>query len=150
MIKEFLSILLTFNMGKIFREPTKNSLLQFFRYGFVGAIATVADWGVLYILEALGMDALLAAVFGFVIGLTVNFVLSKKFVFSAETAKTKASAEFIVYGVIGVVGLGITEAIMYLLTKKIGIYFMVSKAIATVVVFIWNFMARKLILYKEV
>ena len=45
-MKEFFSILFSFNFKKIFYEPTRNALLQFFRYAFVGGWATVADWGV--------------------------------------------------------------------------------------------------------
>jgi len=149
MIKEFIDTLLTFNIEKIFKEPTKNALLQFFRYGFVGLIATICDWGLLYLLERLGADPLLAAVFGFILGLTVNYALSKVFVFSSEEAKTNTLGEFTVYGIIGVVGLAITEGIMFVLTKKLKVYFMLSKALATAIVFVWNFTARKLILYRK-
>lgn len=148
MIKEFFAILLSFDIEKIFRGPTKNGLLQFFRYGFVGAIATAVDWALLYLLEMMGLDYLLAAVVGFVAGLTVNFILSKMFVFAAEKANASAAGEFIIYGVIGVIGLGMTEVIMYYFTDKLSLYFMLSKVIATLVVFIWNFAARKLILYR--
>ena len=82
-MKEFFSILFSFNLIKIFCEPTENGLLQFFRYGFVGAWATVADWGVLFFLtEGAGVHYLISCVVAFLMGLTVNFLLSKKFVFS--------------------------------------------------------------------
>ncbi len=125
-----------------------NPLLQFFRYAFVGAIATVGDWGLLYVLEFLGMNTLLAAALGFLLGLAINFLLSKKFVFSAEDAKVNAAGEFIVYGIIGIAGLAITEGIMYVLTYKLSIYFMIAKAISTAIVFVWNFTARKMLLYS--
>ncbi|MCD8048846.1 MAG: GtrA family protein, partial [Clostridia bacterium] len=125
-----------------------NPLLQFFRYAFVGAIATVGDWGLLYGLEFLGVNPLLAAALGFLLGLAINFLLSKKFVFSAEDAKVNAAGEFIVYGIIGAAGLAITEGIMYVLIYELKIYFMAAKAAATVIVFVWNFTARKMLLYS--
>lgn len=38
---------------------------------------------------------------------------------------------------------------MYVLTEIAGLYFMVSKVIATIIVLVWNFVARKITLYKK-
>ena len=79
----------------------------------------------------------------------INYILSVCFVFS-ETEKVKSKAkEFIVYAVIGVIGLLLTEAIMYLCTDIIGMYFLLSKIVAAAIVLIWNFVARKKILYTN-
>ncbi len=148
-MKEFFSILFSFDLKKIFYMPTKNSLLQFFRYAFVGGWATVADWGVFYILtKPLRVHYLISGVAAFIVGLTVNFLLSKKFVFAAEKNKHSSSTEFVVYAIIGVIGLIITEVIMYIMNNKLKLYFMIPKIIATAVVFVWNFAARKVVLYR--
>lgn len=148
-MKEFFEIIFTFNLKKIFCEPTKNGMLQFFRYAFVGLWATLADWGVLFVLtEPLRVYHLVSAVFAFVVGLAVNFLLSKKFVFSGEEKQHSSSTEFAVYAIIGIIGLGMTEFIMYVMTDKLNFYFMISKIIATGVVFVWNFAARKIVLYR--
>lgn len=83
----------------------------------------------------------------FVFGLIVNFVLSKIFVFQESSEKTGATGEFIAYGIIGVTGLGFTEGIMWILLK-VGIIYMIAKVVAAVLVLIWNFGARKVLLYK--
>lgn len=148
-MKEFFNIIFSFNMKRIFAEPTQNSFLQFFRYGFVGGWATVADWGVLYLLtEWAKVHYLVSGVIAFVVGLLVNFLLSKKFVFSGEKNTHSSSTEFVVYAIIGVIGLIMTEIIMYVLTDILNWYFMIPKIIATGVVFVWNFMARKIVLYR--
>ncbi len=148
-MKEFIEIIFSFNFKRIFAEPTKNSLLQFFRYAFVGGWATIADWGMLYLLtEGVRLHYLISGVIAFMIGLLVNFLLSKKFVFSGEKNKHSSSTEFVVYAIIGVIGLAMTEIIMYILTDILNWYFMIPKIIATGVVFVWNFMARKIVLYK--
>lgn len=148
-MKEFFEILFSFDFKKIFYEPTKNGLLQFFRYAFVGGWATLADWGVLYFLtEWAKVHYLVSGVVAFVMGLTVNFLLSKKFVFSGEKKQHSSSTEFIVYAIIGIIGLVMTEIIMYILTDKLKFYFMIPKIIATGVVFVWNFVARKMVLYR--
>ena len=148
-MQEFWRLLKRFDLKGIFITPTTDSFLQFFRYVFVGGIATIADWGVLYLLtECAHMNHLVAAVFSFIAGLAVNFILSKLRVFKANEARTNAWMEFVGYAIIGVVGLGITELIMYLLTNRMGLHYMASKAVATVIVLIWNYVARKKIIYK--
>ena len=148
-MKEFWKLLIHFKLKELFFAPTTNAVIQFFRYAFVGGIAAVVDWAVLFVLTKLGMHYLLSTVFAFITGLAVNFLLSKKLVFNAEQARVGRTAEFAVYAIIGVVGLGLTEAIMYLLTDRIGLYFMLSKIIATLIVLVWNYAARKLTLYRS-
>lgn len=130
----------------LFTEPTTDTLVQFFRYVFVGGVAFLADAGTLWICEK-AVHYLIAAALAFLVGLAVNFVLSKILVFTEN--KHNSIFEFIVYGVIGIIGLGLTELLMYLFTDRLGLYFMVSKIIAAVIVLVWNFAARKIILYKE-
>ena len=50
---------------------------------------------------------------------------------------------------VGIVGLGLTELLMWLLTGKAGIHYLVAKVITTVIVFVWNFSAKKLILFRS-
>lgn len=149
MIKEFFEILFSLDAEKIFKAPTKNTLLQFFRYIFVGGIAAIADFSVLFVFERAGLHYLAAAVLGFFAGLLVNYLLSKLFVFAAEKAAAKAAAEFIAYAVIGAIGLGMTEAIMYVFAELLKVYYMIGKIAATAIVFLWNFAARKFILYRK-
>lgn len=149
-MKEFFALLKDFDLKGIFLTPTKNGFLQFFRYLFVGGIATVVDWGVLMALtELLQLHHLVSAIFAFVAGLGTNFLLSKLLVFRASEAKTNSLLEFLGYALIGVIGLGMTELIMFLFTDGLSLHYMLSKAIATAVVLVWNYLARKLLLYKN-
>ena len=45
--------------------------------------------------------------------------------------------------------LGMTELILFLFTDGLSLHYMLSKAIATAVVLVWNYLARKLLLYKN-
>lgn len=148
-MKEFFEIIFSFDFKKIFFMPTNNPWLQFFRYAFVGGWATLADWGVLYFLtEMCKIYYQLSGIVAFFMGLTVNFLLSKKFVFSAEKKQHSSSTEFAVYAIIGLIGLVITMLIMFVLTEKVGFHYMISKIIATGAVLVWNFAARKIVLYR--
>ena len=146
-MKELLLYIRKLDFKNIFVTATSNPVIQFFRYVFVGGISFVADSGSLFILEHIGLYYLVAASIAFIIGLVCNFFLSKLFVF--HESKTDKRVEFLVYGLIGLIGLGITEACMYLLTDIVGMYFMLSKILVAVLVLIWNFAARKLILYRK-
>ncbi|MGN0375443.1 MAG: GtrA family protein [Butyrivibrio sp.] len=146
-MKELLLYIRKLDFKNIFVTATSNPVIQFFRYVFVGGISFVADSGSLFILEHIGLYYLVAASIAFIIGLVCNFFLSKLLVF--HESKTDKRVEFLVYGLIGLIGLGITEACMYLLTDIAGMYFMLSKILVAVLVLIWNFAARKLILYRK-
>ena len=52
-MKEFFELLKIFDLKGIFVNPTQNGFLQFFRYLFVGGIATIVDWGILFLLTDL-------------------------------------------------------------------------------------------------
>ena len=146
-MKEFFKAILDFNLNRLFREKTTNIFIQFFRYIFVGGFAFLADAFTLWLCEK-WMNYMIAAAIAFVFGLAVNYALSIWFVFSESSKVKNKVKEFVVYGIIGLIGLLITEGIMYLFTDVFGLYFLISKIIAAAIVLVWNFAARKVVLYK--
>lgn len=127
----------------LFLAPTDSGALQFLRYLFVGGSAFIADSGALWLLERVGLHYLFAGVPAFIIGLTVNYIMSKWLVFKNDSISP--AVEFLIYGVIGVIGLGLTELIMHLLTEYAHLYFMISKVIAAAAVTLWNYFGKKAI-----
>lgn len=148
-MKEFFDLLNKGNFKAILIEPTQNGFLQFFRYLFVGGVATVVDWSCLFLLTELGhIHYLVSTTFAFLAGLATNFILSKQLVFKANESRVKPVMEFLSYAIIGIFGLGITELIMILFTNRLMLHYMLSKVIATVVVLFWNYAARRFMIYK--
>lgn len=148
-IREITHILVKFDTKKMFKEKTDNTFIQFFRYLFVGGFAAVVNIGMLYVFtDILHLFYLVSNILSFILGLIVNYLLSKKFVFQENTNISKMK-EFITYAMIGIIGLGIDTIFIWIFTDIINLHYMVSKLISTVIVFIWNFGARK-ILYKIV
>lgn len=147
-MKEFFKAILDFNLNRLFREKTTNIFIQFFRYIFVGGFAFLADAFTLWLCEK-WMNYMIAAAIAFVVGLAVNYALSILFVFSESSKVKNKVKEFIIYGIIGLIGLLITEGIMYLFTDVFGLYFLISKIIAAAIVLVWNFAARKVVLYNK-
>lgn len=146
-MKELFDYIFKLDLKSLFITKTNNTFIQFFRYIFVGGVAFLADGGSLFLITTIGVNYLISVIFAFVIGLAVNYGLSKLLVF--ENSSVNGKIEFLVYGIIGVIGLGFTEIIMYVLTDIAGLYFMVSKVIATIIVLVWNFVARKITLYRK-
>ena len=155
-------------VNSLFIAETNNTFIQFFRSVFVGGVATVADIGVLILFrELLHLSESLATVFGFIAGLTVNYVISTFWVFSKAKVKNRVF-DFIAFAVIGIIGLGLTQLIIapfamegifgegFFVKKQIfgslipvNKYYIIGKLVSTVLVYIWNFCARKFILYRN-
>ena len=146
-MKELFDYIFKLDFKSLFITKSNNTFIQFFRYIFVGGVSFLADGGSLFLITTIGVNYLISVIFAFVIGLAVNYGLSKLLVF--EKSSVNGKIEFLVYGIIGVIGLGFTEIIMYVLTEIAGLYFMFSKVIATIIVLVWNFVARKIILYRK-
>ena len=147
-MKELFDYIFKLDFKSLFITKSNNTFIQFFRYIFVGGVAFLADGGSLFLITTIGVNYLISVIFAFVIGLAVNYGLSKLLVF--ENSSVNGKIEFLVYGIIGVIGLGFTEIIMYVLTEIAGLYFMVSKVISTIIVLVWNFVARKITLYRKI
>ena len=144
-MKELFAIIIKFDIKKLFKEPTENTFIQFFRYLFVGGIAALVNIGMLYVFtDLVNLYYVISNVLAFTLGLAVNYILSKKFVFQGETSINKAN-EFMIYAIIGVIGLVLDTFLIWTFTEKLKIYYMISKIISTAMVFIWNFGARKVL-----
>ena len=131
----------------LFVAPTSNWMLQLFRYGFVGGLAFVVDYGTLFCLtQFAGVPYLWSAAIAFILGLVTNYLISISWVFS-HTGRMHIWQEFAVFAAIGVIGLALNEGIMYVGTDMLQLHYMVSKLISTGIVFFWNFFARKVLVF---
>ena len=118
-------------------------LTQFVRYFGVALVGLVVDFGTLVLLTSVfHVYYLVGATAGFVLGLVVTYVLSERFVFTAPRVKN-GYVRFLIFGLIGLVGLLLLDGIMWVLTDRLGLFYVWSKVGATVVVYIWNFFARR-------
>jgi len=131
----------------IFNKSDKTSV-QFFKYVFVGGIAYCVDFGSLFFLtEIVKIHYLISAAIAFILGLLTNYALSILWVFP-KRALANRRVEFFIFSVIGLVGLGLNEVIIWFFTESVHFHYLISKIFSTVVVFFWNFIARKKILFS--
>ena len=132
-------------VGTLLNQLSKhrNLLSQFARYFAAALVGYFFDFGTLIILhELFGVHYLIAASCGFTLGLIVVYILSNKYVFGETKIKSR-TVEFGLFALIGLVGLGILNLLMWILTDYLSVMYLISKIIATVFVYIWNFFARR-------
>ena len=120
---------------------------QIIKFGFVGIIATLIDYGFMVLFtEIFHIPSLISAAISFIISVVFNYVASIKWVFDVDKEKCNRNNEIIVFIVLSVIGLGINELIMYFMDRSFGVDYRISKLFATGVVMCWNFITRKIFL----
>jgi len=130
---------------------------EFLRYVLVGGIAFFVDFGILYlsktfIFSRMGHTGiLLAAALGFTAGLIFNYIFSMLFVFKQidENAKQHKIRSFLLFAIIGIIGLLITEICMYTGVYMFGQkWYLIVKIFTAGIVLIWNYLGRKIFIFK--
>ena len=145
------------------------TIAEIIRFCIVGGIATVVDFlvmgVVLYIFDpslypnffnvfigGKGDPSLTANMVGtgcgFIVGLIFNYILSVVFVFISK-GNSKSTTGFLLFTLLSAVGLGIHEVGMFLLNDLLGINEWIVKIILTVVVLVYNYVSRKLFIFKD-
>jgi putative flippase GtrA len=79
-------------------------------------------------------------------GLIVNYLLSVRLVFS-ERRFADRRAEFAIFVAIGVAGVAINTALVWLFVVPVGLAILIGKIAAAGVSFVFNFAARRLLLF---
>lgn len=109
----------------------------------------MVDASLLYILtEWLGLHYLLSTLLSYSVGLLIAYAFSILWVFDYRSVESRA-LEFSVFAVIGVMGLGLTSLSMWLFTSGLGFHYLWSKIITTIIVFVWNFIMKKFLLFRR-
>ena len=126
----------------------KKLIIQLIKFGIVGVIATVVDFGVLMFLkELMHIDVLVASAVAFSVSVIANYILSMLFVFKgSESGKLK---EFIIFVALSIGGLLINQFIMWIGTEMLAVYYIWVKIFACIFVPIYNFVTRKICLEKK-
>ena len=129
-------------------EKTEKLLLQIFKFIIVGGTATIIDWAVYYVLyNFLRVNPLIANILSFTVSVIYNYIASVKWVFDVnkEKSKIKMVIEFLVFSVIGLL---LSELLLWLGINKLNLNAMLVKIVATAIVMVFNFITRKIFLEK--
>jgi putative flippase GtrA len=119
------------------------------RYFAASALALGVDFGVfLGLIRLAGVHYLAAAPIGFALGLVVIYALSIRWVFQQRRMKD-ARAEFALFAVLGLAGLGLNQLIIYAGVELAGLPDWLAKFVSAGTVFCFNFASRKFLLFTH-
>ena len=135
------------SISELFRLLLTHLPNELLKYTIASGIALVIDVGFLYLLtDIFGFHYLVSATISFSLGILSIYLLSISWVFDKRRFSEKR-IELFLFVLIGVIGLVINAFCMYLFISLIGIYYLYSKALTALLVFSWNFGARKITLF---
>lgn len=124
----------------------KKLLAQFVKFGIVGVIAFVIDYGFMVLLtEVFNVPYLISTTVSFIISVVFNYFASMRFVFKRKDDMSRRR-EFIIFIVLSVIGLAINDVFMWLMVDFLYIDYRISKIVVTFIVAVWNFVTRKIFL----
>lgn len=132
--------------------PGQKSILgQIWRYFLTGGLAFVVDFGLFAIcLYAFEWHYLVSNLVGLVAGLVVNYWISVRWVFAAcKRSVSNRTLEFSMFALIGILGVLLNQALMWLQVDFLEILPMLAKFISAAIVLLWNFGIRKIFLFKS-
>lgn len=121
----------------------KKLIAQFMKFGVVGVIAFVIDYGLMVLLtELFGVNYLVSATISFIVSVIFNYFASMRYVFTHKEDMSRRR-EFVIFVVLSAIGLGLNNILMWVGTGVLGISYLITKLVATAVVTLWNFVTRK-------
>ncbi len=122
---------------------------QFYRYLWVGGIAFVIDAGLLLLLVKLNLYYIIANTIAFLVANVFNFFAAHYFVFGKKSRFSNLYHIYTFILIISTVGLLLNDAILYIAVDFMSLSLLFSKVLATALVLIWNFSARKRWVYSN-
>lgn len=129
-------------------EYTENSKIIFFRYLCTGGTVTIINMVLLYLLtEWASINYAVSNVISMAICIVITYITSKKMVF-VKKVKIGVIKEFLTYVLISIISITIDTMIMYVLTERLKIYYLLSKVFSTFVSTIFNYISKKIIYEK--
>lgn len=115
-------------------------LLKMLKFGLIGISGMVIDFGITSILkEVFKVQKYISNSIGFTLAATSNYILNRIWTFNSTSPDIVL--QFSKFFIISILGLLLNNLIIFIFTDyKFKLNFYVSKAIATLLVFFWNFL----------
>jgi len=121
---------------------------EILQFCFVGSFTFLIDCGLLYVLtEYTLLGYFLSAAVAFSIAVVINYILCLKYVFVSALNGKK---QFFYFVMTSIVGLGLNQICMWMFVELLSFYYLIAKVGSTIIVTLWNYVTKKLVLTKDV
>lgn len=132
---------------EIIKGHSDNGFVQFIQNGFASGVAFAFDFGSLVLLtEAAGVDYLLSGTVAFLLGHLVHYAFCVLWIFPRRRFSNRL-AEFGAFMAVGLAGVGMNDLVLWLLTEAGGMDYRLSKLVAVVIVYFFNFFTKKYLVF---
>ncbi len=137
------------------KDSMKGNIKQFISYFFVGGVAAIVEWIMFFLFaNVMTLNYILSTVLAFIFSTTTNWILGRVFTFKNSTSyKNNVGKEAFAVFLVSAIGLLFNMFLMYIFVTVMGFDSVIgktaSKIAATGIVFVWNFLIRKLVVYRE-
>lgn len=127
---------------------------QFLSYFMVGGIAAIVEWVCFALFESLlNINYIAATCLAFIFSTSANWLLGRLWTFKESKAYIgKRAKEMALVFAVSAAGLLLNMGLMYLFVSVLGLNTallkIIDKIVATGIVFFWNFLIRKYVIYK--
>ncbi len=123
------------------------AVIRFIKYSTVGAGTFLFDLALLYILtDILSIHYLYSAGVAFLIAVSLNFILSRKYVFKGSARSAEVS--YINFILIALIGLGMVVGGMYVLVSVFFVSYVVARIFLAGLTGIWNYFMNLYVNFK--
>ena len=120
------------------------------KFAAVGLSGLFVNEILLFVLtEFAGLYFVLSGIIAVEISIITNFVLNERWTFGDMVKREGLRKRFVKYNSISLTGMVINVALLFCFTNFLGIYYLVSNAMAIIVVFFWNYFVNRRFTWKN-
>ena len=136
-------------------RPAKKDIRQFFSYLVVGGTSTAVEWGLFFLfVYPFKWDQNLSFIVAYIISTFINLVFGRNYTFKNAVMqqggdrRALARESSLVY-LVAAVSCGLNVLLLNIFTGIFHMDSMLAKVVTTGLVFFFNYLARKLGIYRE-
>ncbi|BAV08883.1 Putative flippase GtrA (transmembrane translocase of bactoprenol-linked glucose) [Filimonas lacunae] len=124
-------------------------LWRLIKFGMVGVTGVCIDFGITWLLkEKVKINKFVANTCGFTIAVGNSFVLNRYFTFE-KTDNAAWQSDLLRFLGFSLIGLLLNNLLVWYFNEKVQLKFYISKSLAVVIVFFWNFFSNFFFNFKK-
>ncbi len=119
----------------------------FLKYMALGIVGTIIDFALLFALtDILGLFYLISGVISMIFGLSVNYLLNRKYTFKySPRSRSKGITIYTMYVIIAITSVFFTTVFLFLFVEFLNMNYMIGKAVASLLMLLYRFIGHKIL-----